>query len=262
MARDSRPDDPYADKPDTFDDETFGVGEEEGKQHYTYAEKALRRLQTMGLGNISRPIVEEVHARIYGVAVRSYFDGRMPSTLKSLSLDELSSLYTLFCNYNAYLVQEYSKIAAERSEASKQKSLMWSMIRMKHLKAAREFDMALSDQKCSDLTRYDKRFVEPDGVYEELNVMKDCLEAVLRVIDQNMKVLSREVTIREAKVEAEARGRGLHSRFRERTYGDAETAGIPSDKGYDGDESGNGAPRKATRGTTRHRRGIRLRRKK
>ena len=82
--------------------------------------------------------------------------------------------------------------------------------------------MKYTDQKLSDFARQDKRFVEADAEYERLNVIYNTLESLVEVTKKEMDAISREVTIRQAKAEAEARGRGIANRV--------GNAGIPAER--------------------------------
>jgi hypothetical protein len=193
------------------DNEENALTEEEGKAKYTYSDKVIKRIQSIGLHGRPKPRFEDIHTTIYdGVKAGQYFDGRLPVLLKKLSMEQLSALYALFGNWYGYLSSQYTLVAAERSEALRQKEMMWSMVRMNYHKQIRRLNLkSFTDQKLSDMARFDRRFVDVSARYEELDTIYKTLQAVLEVAQNDMKVVSREVTIREVLTEADARGRGM-----------------------------------------------------
>jgi hypothetical protein len=64
----------------------------------------------------------------------------------------------------------------------------------------------------SDMARGDYRFAKANARYEELNVLYSCMLATLEVTEQDMKMISREVTINQAKMAKEVLGSGFRER--------------------------------------------------
>jgi len=195
-----------------FTNEDFITDEVTGINCYTFSDRVKTRLQEIGVGDQSeRPRLAEDHKGIFpGLEPGDYFNGRLPVVIRRLSLDQLSALYSLFSRWYGYLVFQTNLIAAERSEASKQKEFLWSHIRKQYRIAAD--GKKNSDQIMSDLARGDYRFVRANAQYEELNVLYNCMQATLEVTEQDMKVISREVTIVQAKQEHEFTGGGFRGR--------------------------------------------------
>ena len=192
---------------------SFEADESSGKELYTYAEEVIETWKRIGVGDRPRPIITEDHNGLFhDLEPGEYFDGRLPTVIKKLSLDQISALHNLFSNWAAYLAQQTQKIGAHRSEARRQERLMWSMIREKHKDTARQDGVKMSDQQASDSTRTDLRYIEPDARYEELNVTYSFLMAMVEVTEQDMSTISREITLRGLEVEAAARGRGFGNR--------------------------------------------------
>lgn len=194
-----------------FDDETFGLSQEEAESTYSYADAVVQRLQGMGLDTRNdRPRLEDDHDGIFHeLKSGDYFDGRLPTVLKRLSLEQVSSLYSLFSAWYAYVISILNEVQTSRSEAMQQKDLMWSMVRMKHLKGAKKIGVNLSDQRLSDLARYDERFVTANREYVEFTALRDCIESLRKIAEKDMEVVSREVTVRDVQINAEARGRSI-----------------------------------------------------
>lgn len=196
-----------------FSAEDFVTDEVTGINCYTFSDRVKTRLQEIGVGDQSeRPRLADDHKGVFhGLKPGDYFNGRLPVVIRRLSLDQLSALYSLFSRWYGYLVFQTNLIAAERSEASKQKEFLWSHIR-KQYRYKDDGKTKNSDQLMSDLARGDFRFVKANAQYEELNVLYNCMQATLEVTEQDMKVISREVTIIQAKQEHDFTGGGFRGR--------------------------------------------------
>jgi len=196
----------------TFSADDFITDEVTGINCYTFSDRVKTRLQEIGVGDqSSRPKLAEDHKGVFqGLEPGDYFNGRLPVVIRRLSLDQLSALYSLFSRWYGYLVFQTNLIAAERSEASKQKEFLWSHIRKQY--RFTPDGKKISDQVASDLARGDYRFVKANAQYEELNVLYNCMQATLEVTEQDMKVISREVTIVQAKQEHDVTGGGFRGR--------------------------------------------------
>lgn len=182
-------------------DQTFICNESDGLEAYEFADDVKERVKNIGITTPPRPLVEEEHATIIqGLEVGSYFDGRMPTIIRTLTLDQLSSLYGLLRAYYAYLAFQTKLIAAERSEALRQKEFIWSSVRGQYKRAKDPLTgKRPSDQAASDSTRYDVRFVEYNAKYQKINALYDILDAMLSVAESDMKLVSRQVTIQQEK---------------------------------------------------------------
>lgn len=209
--------------------EEFALNEEDMKEQYTYAPRAIEQMHKLRLTGRLMPKYSEIHESIFeDIESGQYFDGRLPIVLKKLSMDQLSALLSLFSNWYGYLIQQLGIVAAERSEAKRQKETAWSMVRMSHHKMAKRHKVTLSDQKASDLTRYDSRYVSYCARFEELDVLYKMLQGVLRTAGSDQEVISREITIRDIQIESEARARGINSGAPSRFAANADHARLPS----------------------------------
>ena len=192
--------------------EDFVTDEITGINLYTYADRTKETLRKIGIGEQSkRPQLEEAHKGVFSdLKPGDYFNGRMPVVIRRLTLDQLSALYSLFTSWYGYLTFQTNLIAIERSEASKQKEFLWSHIRK--LFKYNSDGTKNSDTVMSDMARGDYRFAKANARYEELNVLYNCMLATLEVTEQDMKMISREVTINQAKMAKDALGAGFRER--------------------------------------------------
>ena len=191
--------------------DTFAAGEQDALEAYSFAEETIEEYEQLGIATRHRPMVEDVHA-YPGLNAGSYYDGRMPSTLKQLTLDELSATLSMACNWHGYIAAQYANVMVMRSEAKARKESIWSIVRNNYRKLGLRWKTKFSDQKLSDFARQDTRFIAANAEYEKLNAMYQTLGALAEVTEREMAAVSREVTIRQAKIEAEARARGIRNR--------------------------------------------------
>jgi hypothetical protein len=207
----------------------FNCSEKEGMEAYTFSARVKDRLEGLGVARYQRPLITNEHLNIIpGLTPGDAFDGRLPTVVRKLTLDQLSALYTLYTNWFGYLQYQTNLIAAERSEAKRKKEFLWSHIRKKY---KNKDGKKLSDQASSDEARSDFRFVRADAMYEELNVLHACMNAMCEVAAADMKMLSREVTIHQIQAENSARNLGVRNvSWPGRSGGDVptqDTAGRP-----------------------------------
>jgi hypothetical protein len=192
------------------------VNEVEGLKAYTYADKVLQSIKELGLSRLDRPKVTGYQEGLTELSAGEYFDGRLPPVLIRLSLDQLSALYSLFSNWYAYVMSTMHAVMIERSEAKRQREFLWAMIRQQHKMDPSRVDKEgnpkkRSDPEMRDMAKLDSRFVKEDARYEQLNMLYKYLEAMALVAEQDMKMISREITIQQIKIEAEFQRRGLLS---------------------------------------------------
>lgn len=197
---------------DSFGD--FDADENTGMNAYTFSDRVGKRLSDLGVTSPQRPKLHDDHTGIFvGLRAGQYFDGRLPTVIRKLSLDQLSALYSLFSNWFAYLNFKTNMVGTQRSEAIRQKEFLWSHIRSQRKKQIDPVTgKKMSDQSASDAARIDTRFIIANAKYEEFNGTHNVLKAMVEVTDQDMKVISREVTIHQEKLRKEALGRGFAKR--------------------------------------------------
>jgi len=214
-----------------FDLDDFVTDEITGINTLTYADRVKNRLKEVGIADYAtRPIVpQELQGIFMGLKPGDYFNGKLPTVVRKLDLDQLSALYSLFTAWYGYLTYQTNLVAVERSEAKKQMDFLWSHVR-KQMKFNKDGSKN-TDQAASDNARCDFRYLKALARYEEDNVYYNCMLSTLEVTEQDMKMISREVTINQAKMEKEALGAGFGKRFNR-----------PWSKEDDGD--GDSAPKK------------------
>lgn len=170
----------------------------------------MEQLQALGISEANRPVLHEDHAPCFqGLRAGDYFDGTLPPTLGRLTLEQISSLQSLYSSWLHYLGRVLNKVSIELAATRREKEAMWSKTRTAHFKSLKRSGLSATDQRCSDLTRYDRRFVEPDSRYTELLALKECVERLYELADSDRQTVSRQVTILQMKMESEARGRNV-----------------------------------------------------
>lgn len=199
-----------------FDNTGLRADEIEGTAAYTYAEELKAKIESYGLSRRDRPRVTSFQEGLTDLKAGQYFDGRLPPVLIRLSLDQLSSLYTLFSNWYAYVMSLLKTVAIERSEAKRQREFLWAMIRQQYKFDVERLDTSgnpkkRNTQEMGDMAKLDVRFINADSLYEQQNMLYQYLEAMAMVAEQDMKMISREITIQQIKIEAEYNRRGLLS---------------------------------------------------
>ena len=185
------------------DTDVFVADEIHGMEAYTTADRVKTRLSQLGIGNYERPRLEVDHEGIFhGLRSGEYFDGRLPTVIRRLSLDQLSALYSLYTNWYGYITTQYMLIAVERSEAIRKKEFILNHLKNYFRRAGGDRGK-MPETAITDAAKTDKRYITASATYEELNALYDCVEAMRKVADQDMKVISREVTIQQAKLHKE-----------------------------------------------------------
>jgi hypothetical protein len=191
----------------------FEADEQVGLSKYTFADRVKKRLVDLGVGQTPQPTLAEDHKGIFmDLKPGQYFDGRLPTVIRRLTLDQLSALYSLYSNYYAYIMYQTNLVAVERSEAKRQKEFIWSHLRKQYKIKDPVTGKTRTDQVTSDLARIDFRYITADAKYEELNVLYNCLQAMCDIAEKDMSVISREVTINQVKLEHDASGRNMGNR--------------------------------------------------
>jgi len=222
-------------------EEIFVSDENHGMTAYTFSDKVKKRIADLGVGNYERPRLEKDHE---GVVLHlkkgDYFDGRLPTVIRKLSLDQLSALYSLYSNWFGYITTQFMLIAAERSEATRQRDFILNHLK-NHYRLPDEEGKKLVETAVTDAAKTDKRYVLANARYEELNALYNMLEAMRDVANQDMKVISREVTIQQEKMHKELLLQGFGNRgraFNDALGGDTSYGGATEDPAPDGPEEG------------------------
>ena len=202
-----------------FEKTDWQIDESQGREAYTFASRVMTTMDAMGISRAERPTITRDHENIFvGLRAGQHFDGRLPTVIRRLTFEQLSALYSLFTNWYKYVMDQLHRILVERSEAKRQRDLVWSIVRQQYKWDPDNVDgegraKKRSPQEMTDMARQDSRFVEVDARYEELNTLYYYLEAMALVAEQDMKVISREVTIQQTKTEQEYLRRGMPGRM-------------------------------------------------
>lgn len=182
----------------TGDELDFAADENRGMSEYTFAEKVKARADELGVVVHQRPVLARDHAGIFvGLEEGMYFDGRLPTVIRRLNLDQLSALYSLYSNWFGYLSSQTQLCGAERSESIRQKDFMLNHLKTHYRGTIGDDGRKIPEAAVPDLAKTDVRFIVASARYEESNAIFNILEAACKVADQDMKVISREVTIQQ-----------------------------------------------------------------
>jgi hypothetical protein len=233
-------------------DEVFVSDENHGMTAYTFAEKVKRRVSDLGIGNYQRPKLDKDHEGVVPRLKRGeYFDGRLPTVIRKLTLDQLSALYSIYSNWFGYVATQFMLVATERSEAMRQRDFLLTHLR--NFYRAPDADGKKSPETAvTDAAKQDKRYVMANARAEELDCVYNMLSITRGIASQDMRVISREVTIQQEKFQKELLLQGFGNRGRDRDftqalegddYGDApEDPAEPGDEGASEDEVAHAKP--------------------
>jgi hypothetical protein len=197
-----------------------------------------KRISELGIGNYTRPKLEKDHESvILHLKKGDYFDGRLPTVIRKLTLDQLSALYSLYSNWFGYITTQFMLISAERSEAIRQKEFILNHLK-NHYRVPDSEGKKVIEAAVTDAAKTDKRYVMANARYEELNALFNMLEAMREVANQDMKVISREVTIQQEKFQKEMilQGFGNRGRSHENAIGGDSSYGETENQADEGGE--------------------------
>ena len=217
-------------------DEMLGTIDEARETYSGFQEQATENAAQAGIPIPYRPRMLEEHGKMYSdIPVGEYFDGRMPAAVKTLSLNQISSLYTLFMNWYAYVSAQERVWRAKKSEANKLRSHIEAACRRLH--STDEVGGKRSDQMARILAKLDVDFMEAERDLEIATATHDLIDAQLRVANKNLAMISREITLRGLQIEGQAAHRGFNTRYgRSLRQADAEFVGEFEDAPRNGGE--------------------------
>jgi hypothetical protein len=242
----------------TGKDEVFVSDENHGMTAYTFADRVKKRVADLGIGNYERPRLEKDHESLFPRLKRGdYFDGRLPSVIRKLTLDQLSALYSLFMNWYGYVAMQFMVIATERSEAMCQRDFLLTNIR-NYYRVPDPDGKKPPETAITDAAKQDKRYVLANAKAEELDCLYNQVLVTRGIASQNMKVISREVTIQQEKLQKELMLQGFGNRakresnFAHAVEGDDSYGETPENLAdAEGDEDGLESPAPATAASPR-----------
>jgi hypothetical protein len=229
-------------------DEIFISDENHGMTAYTFADRVKKRVADLGIGNYLRPRLDKDHEGLFpGLKKGDYFDGRLPTVIRKLSLDQLSALYSLFSNWYGYVATQFMVIATERSEAMRQRDFLLTHLR-NYYRVPDESGKKPPETSITDAAKQDKRYVLANARAEELDCLYNQIAIGRGIASQDMRVISREVTIQQEKFQKELMLKGFGNRgkremdFTHAVEGDDYGAAPEDPVGLEGDEGAFEAP--------------------
>lgn len=177
---------------------------DEGEQYYNFKSNVMEKIRALGISEPPRPKIEKVHEPIFpGKKAGDYFDGRLPTVIRRLSIDQLSFLHSLFTNWFAYVSFQAEVVAVEKSEARRKKDFTQAWLRDIHKYDSKTMEKRTA-QEAADSAKYDERYVKADAHMGELDAVDKVMQAVVSMAEQDLKTISREITIQQVKLESDS----------------------------------------------------------
>lgn len=213
---------------DSFDVD-FDVDEVTGTEAYAFSDRVIDEAKRIGIAKENRPRIMREHTTIFpDMKVGQYFDGCLPTVIRTLSLDQVSALYSLFSSWYSYVAFQTKKVAAQRSQAGAQKELIWSMVRQQ--KRYDDEGKKRDVSTMNDEAHKDRRFIEIDSAYKYLDSLYDLLSASTTTTSNDLKVISREITIRQIEIEQNRTKSRFGGRLRTRQFQEDYEDGVTAEK--------------------------------
>jgi len=181
------------------------VPEEEVKQDFTIpltegieayraaATDAMRKLREDGL-DVAPPRPR--------VADGSFFDGRLPSNVNSLSNTELGDIYGLMNSWTTYVSDKFIVAKAELLNADTQLDLAKARIRKSKTGTV---------QDKADATICDSRYVNINRAYLTASHYTAILKNIVAAAERDLKVISRLIEVKKLQFEQNRRGGSISS---------------------------------------------------
>jgi hypothetical protein len=180
---------------------------------YTFYNKVVSNVDSMGIPVRQRPVMAIEHTRLFpGSNAGDAFDGRLPTIIRKLDIDQLSDLHALFTSWFAYVSYQECLTKARKTEAKHNRDLLWSRLRDIH--KLDENGAKASKERIDDAATMDTRFIDADGFFAEMDALHSCLDSAVCIASEDLKTISREVTRKQLEAEAKNQGRGIPGRMR------------------------------------------------
>lgn len=172
----------------------YTVSLEEGCERYSAAsERAMERVLELGID-----VLEDRPLRKDG----KYFDGRLPTNVNDLNINELGDLYGMMDKYANWLTGFTTVAKAEVTNAGEKLSLAKARIRKSKKGSKEERD---------DETICDSRYVEINAAWLEASEYHALLAGLLEAAARDLRVISRLVETKKVEFEQGRRGGYLDS---------------------------------------------------
>jgi len=196
---------------------------DDGRKIYDIADEALTAAAAIGVVVPDRPVYDEEHEELFqGVQAGMYFDGRVPTVVRRLTLDQLSNLYALLLAWYSYLAAQLGEWRIRKSQTKAIANNTEAYLR--ELYKGR----GASDQGARDQAKHDHRFVEDLAAHERADAVFSLVEMASKTASKNLELVSREITVRGLQIEAN-KSRGFNRRLGNAARGDYDE---PPPRGY------------------------------
>lgn len=180
---------------------------EQGRKEYDIVEYALEVAAEIGVTMPTRPVYQEDHLDVFpGAVAGHYFDGRLPTTVRRLNLDQLSNMYAMLQAWYGYLSAQLSEWKIRKSQTKAIMDNTYAYLSELYKSSGRPVTSAQS------LAKHDYRYVEDSADHEKSVAVYSIIEASIKTASKNLDLTSREITIRGMELESARKGRGFYNR--------------------------------------------------
>lgn len=171
----------------------------EGEEAYKVAQSAHDAMVERGIYLPERPEFEA------GQFVHEDGSPRMPRNMQELSDMEIGELYYIVETYYAYVTGQFAEVSNQYEEAKEIFKFIASKVRL-----GKEGKV----QDKTDRQTADRRYVLANAKALELKCLYNLLSKVKDKLEADMKVISRNITLREQRIKTGGRGASIGARKR------------------------------------------------
>lgn len=170
----------------------------EGEEAYKVAEPAYKEMIRLGM---------KLPARPRGASQFLDDDGcpLMPPNVMELDDYEIGELYGLVQAYYSYVGGQLSRVKTEMEQALRQVKFVAARVRIGKDGTAKDKD---------DRRQTDRRFVLADARATELIYLHTLMSAVVSGCEGDLRLISRQITLRDQNLKTETRGAAIAARKR------------------------------------------------
>lgn len=130
------------------------------------------------------------------------FEPVMPEDLTKLTFPQVGQLNNMYTQYTGWASTEASKAEVKLANREARAKAIYSLLR---------FKKEGSDTDRADQARIDKDFLEADAEAQRARYWRVMVDLVVSNANRDMRVISREITRRQAEYEAGARNEAMGS---------------------------------------------------
>jgi hypothetical protein len=203
-------------------------GVDDGRRIYNINDIVKSEAENIGVTTVVRPQLDQVHTSIFpGTKEGHYFDGRMPTVMKRLSLDQLSHLHSLLQSWYSYLAHQQAMWKVRKAATKQILDNTEACLRGLYKSEGN------SDQNARDMATHDMRYVEDNAELAKASAIATLIDAALRSAWHNIELVTQELITRGVQLKTTMSGRNFN-----RSFGDAARAEaqIP-DEFYTGEDN-------------------------